>query len=142
MGDGFGRPMVALMLLAGMVGLGAWNFHRNVEAERQQPRPFASYSDSDLETLVAAYEQEIADFTRKWEKVTGKKVNVQNFVHTDSRIREFERVQGLGRQAREMTGELAKRHVALDELHEEQAKRVQEQEVVLIFLKRLFMYNG
>jgi len=142
MGDGFGRPMVALMLLAGMVGLGAWNFHRNVAAEKQEPRPFGSYSDSEVEALVAAYEDDIASFTQKWEKVTGQKVNVQNFTHRDSRIREFERVQSIGRQAREMTGELTKRHVALGELHEEQAKRVQERRVVLIFLKRLFTYNG
>jgi hypothetical protein len=142
MSDGFGRPMVALMLLAGMVGLGAWNFHRNVAVEKQEPRPFRTYSDSEVEALITAYEEDIASFTRKWEKVTGEKVNVQNFTHRDSRIREFERVQKIGRQTREMTGELAKRHVALGELHEEQAKRVQERRVVLIFLKRLFTYNG
>ena len=142
MGDGVGRPMVALMLLAGMVGLGAWNFHRNLAAEKQEPRPFGSYSDSEVEALIAAYEEEIASFTRKWEKVNGQKVSVQNFSHRDSRFREFERVQNIGRQAREMTGELAKRHVALNELHEEQAKRVKERQVVLIFLKRLFTYNG
>jgi hypothetical protein len=132
--------MVLLVLLAALGGYGTWNYQRNVEAEKAEPRPFASYTDADIEALVQAYEQEIAVYGQRWEKVSGRSVKVRDVGHTDQRVREFERVQGIAREQRALTSELARRHVALEQLTAEQAKRAAEKhQVVLRFLKRAFV---
>ncbi len=139
-GGGGGKAIVLLVLLAALGGYGTWNYQRNVEAEKAEPRPFGSYSDADIEALVQAYQQEIAVYHKRWEQASRQSVTVRDVGHTDQRVREFERVQGIARKKRALTSELAKRHVALEQLNAEQAKRAQEtQQVVLRFLKRAFV---
>jgi hypothetical protein len=139
-GGGGGKAIVLLVLLAALGGYGTWNYQRNVAAEKAAPRPFASYSDADIAALVQAYEQEIEVYQQRWEKASGQSVSVRDSGHTDQRVREFERVQGIARQKRALSSELAKRQVALGQLSAEQAKRAEEkQQVVLRFLKRAFV---
>ena len=49
-----------VVLLAILCGYGAWNYQRSVAAERKQPRPYASYSDTQLDQLLAAYQGKVA----------------------------------------------------------------------------------
>ena len=139
-GGGGGKAMLLLVLLAALGGYGTWNYQRNVEAEKAEPRPFGSYSDADIEAMVQAYQQEIGVYQQRWEKASGRSVTVRDTGHTDQRVREFERVQGIARQKRALSSELAQRQVALEQLSAEQAKRAAEkQQVVLRFLKRAFV---
>lgn len=49
-----------LLLLVLISGAGAWNYHRNLQAEQAEgPRPYASYAVEDLVALRDAYGTEI-----------------------------------------------------------------------------------
>jgi hypothetical protein len=132
--------LFVLLALAG--GLGAWNYQRNVEAERAELRPFRSYSDADLESLTEAYRAEVEAYTTRYEALTGRKVAINERVHTDQKLREFERVQRISQNTREIVTQLAQRHVAIEQLDTERRKRFGERNVVMLFLKRLFTYTG
>jgi len=50
-----GNQFVLVLLLVGLVsGAGVWNYRRNVAIEAAEPRPYRSYSLSDLEALKSA----------------------------------------------------------------------------------------
>ena len=51
-----------LFLLFLLAGAGGWNYHRNLEIERQSEghRPYESYSTEDIQALRAAFESELA----------------------------------------------------------------------------------
>jgi hypothetical protein len=132
--------LLVLLVLAG--GLGAWNYQRNVEAERAELRPFRSYSDADLESLTEAYRVEVETYTKRYEALTGRKVVINERVHTDQKLHEFERVQRISQNTRDLVTQLAQRHVAIEQLDAERRKRVGERNVVMLFLKRLLTYQG
>jgi ribosomal protein L9 len=132
--------LFALLALAG--GLGAWNYKQNVEAERAELRPFRSYSDADLESLTEAYRAEVETYTKRYEALTGRKVSINERVHTDQKLHEFERVQRISQNTRDIVTQLAQRHVAIEQLDAERRKRVGERNVVMLFLKRLLTYQG
>jgi len=50
-----------LMLLLILAGVGAWNYHRNWQADRQpeEARPYESYAEADLSALREAYATEL-----------------------------------------------------------------------------------
>ena len=140
--EGAGKVLLLLVLLAVAGAAGAWNYRRNLEAEKAEPRPFRSYSDADLDALTEAYQQEIADYTRRYEALTGQKVAIREGGHIDDKIREFERIQRISRSTRELVTELARRHVAVESLAAERRKRAEERHVVKLFFKRLLTYAG
>ena len=132
--------LFALLALAG--GFGAWNYQRNVAAERAKPRPFRSYSDADLDSLTEAYRAEVETYTNRYEARTGRKVSIHEHAHTDQKLREFERVQRISQDTRDLVTQLAQRHEAIEQLDAERRKRVKEKDVVMLFLKRLLTYPG
>ncbi len=134
------KLLFALLALAG--GLGARNNQRNVETESAELRPFRSYSDADLESLTEAYRAEIETYTKRYEVRTGRKVRINEHVHPDQKLREFERVQRISQNTRDLVTELAQRHVAVEQLDAERRKRVEERNVVMLFLKRLLTVPG
>ena len=136
------QKMMLLVLLVLAGGLGAWNYQRNVEAERAELRPFRSYSDADLESLTEAYRVEVEAYTKRYEALTGRKVAINERVHTDQKLHEFERVQRISQNTRDLVDQLAQRHVAIEQLDAERRKRVGERNVVVLFLKRLLTYQG
>ena len=136
------RVMLLFLLLALAGGLGAWNYQRNVAAERAELRPFRSYSDADLESLTEAYRAEVVTYTKRYEVLTGRKVTINEHVHPDQKLREFERVQRISQNTRDLVTQLAKRHVAVDQLDSEQRRRGRERNVVMLFLKRLLTTPG
>jgi hypothetical protein len=139
---GGGKLLLLLVLLTVAGGAGAWNYRRNLQAEEAEPRPFRSYSDADLESLEAAYQQEIEVYTRRYETLTGQGVVVREGGHIDDKIREFERVQRISRSTRELVTQLARRHVAVEGLASERHKRIEESQPVKLFFKRLLVYAG
>jgi hypothetical protein len=136
------RALLLFVLLALAGGFGAWNYQRNVAAERAEPRPFRSYSDADLDSLTEAYRAEVDIYTKRYEARTGRKVSINEHVHTDQKLREFARVQRISQGTRDLASQLAKRHVAIEQLDAERRKRAEERNVVKLFLKRLLTYPG
>ncbi len=124
-------------LLAVLAGAGAWNFQRNLEAERAEPRPFRGYADAEVATLLDAYRDELETHRRRWEAATGRKVDVQDAGVFEQKLQEFERVQRISRRARDLATQLARTMVTIDRLELEQRKRVEEHQVVRHFLTRL-----
>ncbi len=141
MGSG-SRKMLLFALLALAGGFGASNHQRNVEAERAELRPFRSYSDADLESLTEAYRAEVETYTKRYEALTGRKVSINERVHADQKLHEFERVQRISQDTRDLVTQLAERYVAIEQLDAERRKRVEERNVVMLFLKRLLTVPG
>ena len=143
MAQGSGRKVLLLFVLLALAGgFGAWNYQRNVVAERAKPRPFRSYSDADLDSLTEAYRAEVETYTNRYEARTGRKVSIHEHAHTDQKRREFERVQRISQDTRDLVTQLAQRHEAIEQLDAERRKRVKEKDVVMLFLKRLLTYPG
>lgn len=129
--------LLLLVLLGALGGLGAWNYHRNVQAEAQEKRPYRTLSDADLATLTAAYESEVeqlsARYTRSQRKGAPAGAGGDEWGH-------FEAVQRHSRATREVGRHLAEQEASLEELRREQKRRdVDELEV---FLKRLLTFSG
>jgi len=143
MAQGSGSKVLLLFVLLALAGgFGAWNYQRNVAAERAEPRPFRSYSDADLDSLTEAYRAEVETYTNRYEARTGRKVSIHEHAHTDQKLREFERVQRISQDTRDLVTQLAQRHEAIEQLDVERRKRVKEKDVVMLFLKRLLTYPG
>jgi hypothetical protein len=136
------RALLLFVLLALAGGFGAWNYQRNLAAERAEVRPFRSYSDADLDSLSEAYRSEVETYTKRYEARTGRKVSINEHAHTDQKLREFERVQRISRDTRDLVTQLAQQYVAIEQLDAERRKRVKERNVFKLFLKRLLTYPG
>jgi hypothetical protein len=136
------RALLLFVLLALAGGFGAWNYQRNLAAERAEVRPFRSYSDADLDSLSEAYRSEVETYTKRYEARTGRKVSINEHAHTDQKLREFERVQRISRDTRDLVTQLAQQYVAIEQLDAERRKRVKERNAFKLFLKRLLTYPG
>lgn len=129
------------LLLAVMVALGAaggWNYHRNLTAEAQTPRPYRAYTDADLEALVGAYEAEVASLSGRYDAAKSVRGESRNEQHFDSKVREFERVQGISRRSREAGAKLSVSEAELEGLRAEQAQRERDADPFRVLLRRLF----
>ena len=136
------KRMLITLALALIVGMGTWNYKRNVEAEKSEPRPFSAYSEADLDSLIAAYRKELGEYMDRFEKAQGREVTIRDGRSLDARVAEFERVQGISGNTRGLAAAVAKRQVALQQLEQEKSKRVQEQDLVRLLLRRIFSYNA
>jgi hypothetical protein len=90
-----GTLMLVLLAIVAIAGAGAWNYHRNLEAEAQRnaARPLSGYSTSDLEALADAYRQELS--AQKGRSKGGNQVRAvaKNRAYFDEQVQEFEKVQ-------------------------------------------------
>ena len=67
-----------LLLLAMLGGYGVWNYQRNLEAEAQLVRPYASYSDEQLEQLLAAYEEQAGALAARYESQSKRRASTRD----------------------------------------------------------------
>lgn len=114
-----GRVLLLLVLLALLAGAGAWNYQRNLAVEEAMPRPYKGYSDSDLEAMAAAYDQEIEQYSSRWESARDQRFDARERGLVGERAREFERVQDRTRRIRDLKRELADRQATLEQIQEE-----------------------
>ena len=129
-----------LLVLALLVGAGAFNYHRNLQAEDQEDRPYRGYSDEELETLLGAYEGRKDAQSARYES-SSRRVNAQGKAYFDEQVREFERVQRVHRRAAQRRDELAGTQVVVKQIKKELAKRESERDKLALFMKRAFTLN-
>jgi cell fate (sporulation/competence/biofilm development) regulator YlbF (YheA/YmcA/DUF963 family) len=130
--------MLLIVLLAILAGGGTWNYRRNLEAESREPRPYAGYSDEDIEKLVSAYRKEIDTLAGRYERVSGARVDVRSGTSIGEQVQEFERVQRRSRGVREIGYRLSEREATMKLLEQERARRVRDGDELLTFLRRVF----
>ena len=133
-----GRQKVLLLLI--LVGAGGWNYYRNAELENAELRPYRGYSDTALEQLIAAYETEVDHRSGRYQAVAARDVAIRDRALLGDRVDEFERIQRISQQRREVGGQLTDNMVSLEGLQIEQQKRQADRPVYQPTLRRLFSF--
>jgi hypothetical protein len=130
-----------LVLLAILVGAGAWNYRRNAAVEENDYRPFRGYTDEAIEQLIDAYEGQHELTSKRFDAATGHDVKVEGKAYLGEQVQEFERVQRISQSTRALRDDLAESQTSLKLLKEEAAKRAGERQKLKTFLKRLLTVN-
>jgi hypothetical protein len=118
-------PALAL-LLALLVGAGAWNYWRNSQADAKEYRPFRGYTDQEIAQLTAAYEADRDHDKSRWEKVERGRVAVKDKAFLGDQVQEFARVQRISESKRAVRDQVAESQATLKLLQAEKRKRAQE----------------
>jgi hypothetical protein len=126
---------VLLVVLAAIVGFGAWNYRRNVALEQSAKTTYSNLSVADLDRLIAAYKQEIDGLHAHGQP---RRAKVRETADVADGVREFERVQRASRSVREAGYAVAEREGVLHALEAERAKRTPDTSPWLVFLRRAF----
>lgn len=130
--------MLLLILLAGLIGGGAWNYQRNLAVEAAEFRPYRTLADADLNTLLTATEAEAKRLDARYESARGQRASTRiQGTHTEERLRDFERVQAHGRAVRSIGHQASELGATLDALRAEQARRAGEGDAMQVFLRRV-----
>ena len=127
-----------LLLLAILVGAGAWNYRRNAAVEEDDYRPFRGYTDEAVEQLIDAYEGQHERSSKRFEAAASRKVKVEGKPYFGEQVQEFERVQRISRNTRTLRDGLAESQTSLKLLKEESSKRARERQKLRLFFERLF----
>ena len=136
---GSGVAGLFLILLV-MVGALAFNYHRNVQAESQEDRPYRGHATEDLESLLAAYEGRQGTQSARYEAAAGRRAKAQGKAYFDEQVREFERVQRVHRRAAERRDQLAGTQVVVKQIKKELAKRESEGDGLQRFMRLAFSF--
>jgi hypothetical protein len=128
-------PLVALLAI--LVGAGAWNYQRAVEAEAAIPRPYGGYATADLDTLAGAYESELEALRRRAGRAPATRA-----VSGSDRFGEFERVQRQSRAVRSLSREISERETALAAIERERSQRTRDSDRLGLFLRRVFSISS
>ena len=137
-----GNSLIALLLLlAILVGAGAWNYRRNVAVEEDDYRPYRGYTDEAIEQLIDADEDQHESSSKRWETAAGRDVKVQGKGYFGEQVQEFERVQRISSNTRALRDKLAESQTSLKLLLEEQSKRARERQKLKLFFERLLTVN-
>ena len=132
---------VLLVLVVLAVG-GAWNYHRNLQAEQDTgaPRPFDGYATADLESLRAAYAKEAAASQKRYAAQDARRKRPSNGDFIDENVREFERVQASSERLRTLQADVAVREARVRELDDELALRRSQASGLALHWKRLVSF--
>ena len=137
-----GRSVIMpLLVLAILVGAGAWNYRRNAAVEEEDYRPFRGYTDEAIEQLIDAYEDQRERSSKRFEAAASRKVNVEGKAYFGEQVQEFERVQGISQNTRALRDGIAESQTSLKLLREESSKRARERQKLRLFFERLFTVN-
>ena len=136
-----GRAMGSLLVLLLLVaGLGAWNYHRNWEIEKQTEgiRPYKSYAVEDLEALKSAYSSELAGARSEFEETRRRRVRpTRDGGSMAAHVDQFEATARTSAAIRNAAGELAERQGQISELERELELRTRFGEGLVRHVKRL-----
>jgi hypothetical protein len=130
-----------LLLLAILVGAGAWNYRRNAAVEEDEYRPFRGHTDEAIEQLIEAYEGQHERRSERFEAAANRNVKVEGKGYFGEQVQEFERVQHISENKRALRDGLAETQTSLKLLREESAKRARERQKLKLFFERLLTVN-
>ncbi len=133
---GSAAPLL-LVLLVALIGAGGWNYHRNMQAEAQQPRPYRSYDDTQLAALIEAYEQEVESLEARHAASRERRAAPGSGTMLGERVADFERAAQRGRETRGLAKQAAGQGGVLDELRHERDLRSTAATGFALHLKRL-----
>jgi hypothetical protein len=127
-------PLFLLLLL--VIGGGAFNYHRNWQAEQEMPRPYRSYSDADLRALIHAYEEARpgATPTPSGASAPGP---AGGGALLGERIDAFERARAASDARRRELERLGQHEAVLRELRKEETLRAELGQGLALHLRRL-----
>jgi hypothetical protein len=144
----FGRRLEAgnsaimlLLVLAILVGAGAWNYRRNAAVEEDDYRPFRGYTDEAIEQLIDAYENQHERSSKRFEAAASRRVNVEGKAYFGEQVQEFERVQSISQNTRALRDGIAESQTSLKLLREEASHRARERQKLRLFFERLLTVN-
>ena len=123
--------------LVGLIGGGAYNYHRNFQAEAAVPRPYASYSAEDLNTLLQAYQGEAQALEDRYQGARRALGRDSRAGMLDENVRAFEQAQRRGSQSRALGAQVSMRQSATQEIEAELARRQDQADALRVHLKRL-----
>jgi hypothetical protein len=129
--------VLALVLLVGAV---AWNYHRNLEAESREFRPYRGYAEADVVALIEAYEQAAENAGSRYHGVADRRTEARATGHVMGNVKEFDRVQSAGRVMRAAREDYADARASLEALREERSRRASERSKLRVFLRRAFTF--
>ena len=135
-----GSASALVLLLVLLVGAVGWNFHRNLEAERREVRPYRSYALDDIDALIGAYEQVAEKAGARYDRVVDRRTETQRRGDVMGNVREFERAQNAGRTTRDAREDYAAARASLELLREERSRRASERSPLRVFLRRAFTF--
>ena len=133
-----GSAGALVLVLALLVGAVAWNFHRNLEAESREFRPYRGYAEADIDALIGAYEQAAEKAGTRYGRVAERRTEARAAGDVMRNVEEFERVQSAGRTTRAAREDFAAARASLELLREERSRRAGERSKLRVFLRRAF----
>jgi hypothetical protein len=134
---GRGKLIFLLMLL---IGAASWNYQRNSEIEAAKPRPYAAYSDEELEQLRAAYATQAGALADRYEQAATRRSGSREVDGLQEGVAQFQRVQHASRAVRELGSQLSQEQASLQAIEAEQAHRAQLGGPAMQVLRRAFLF--
>ena len=129
-----------LFLLVLLVGAGGFNYHRNLEIERQSEghRPYESYSTEDIQALRDAFESELVGSEAKFAAAKRQRTRPKGDLGSVSgNIQQFAQTAQTSRAIRHAAAGVAERQNELSELDRELELRANLGQGLMRHVKRL-----
>lgn len=112
--------LILMLLIAG--GAGAYNYHRNLQIEKQSegPRPYKSYAEEDLQALRSAYKTELEGVRAELAHNKRQRSRVdRNAGSMQKNLEQFAQTTRTSAAIREAAGNVADRQSQIEELDRE-----------------------
>jgi hypothetical protein len=133
-----GITILVLALLVILGAAGEYNYQRNkAEEERDTPRAYIGYSDTEIAALIEAYQQEAEALEERYVAAKNRTIETRSGGLIDEQIREFERAQEAGTSTRSVGADVAQREAIVRELRNEQSLRGSPGDALKAHLRRL-----
>ncbi len=129
--------ILASLLLVALLGLGGWNYKRNLDLEHKDPRVFAAYSDQDIAVMKAAMQGEVTKLEAAYEASKSKDTSVHARASTGDRFQDFKQVQEATHEVRELGMIVSQKLKVLRDLEREAAYRAENGAAFKLHLRRL-----
>lgn len=128
-----------VVLLVILCGYGAWNYQRSLAAESKQPRPYASYSDAQIDQLLAAYQGKVDELSKRYQAASGRRATTSKVQMLGDGVEQFNRVQRASRAVRDLGEQLSEEQTSLKAIQQEKAQRAHAGGALMSFLRRAFV---
>ncbi|MEZ4279421.1 MAG: hypothetical protein R3F21_07365 [Myxococcota bacterium] len=128
------------LLLAVLLGLGAWNYHRNYQLEREsaRERPYSGYSDRDVSLLRDAVFSELQASRERFERARkGRMSGARDRGSVGDNAVQFNRTTRASNAIRDAASVVAQQEATLAALDAELAHRAGIGDGAALHLRRL-----